>query len=735
MQAFLDTLAREPQYPTQGATLFVDLARREVRRFYTPKHVVETFLEGRGANMFYLYNLLDPLAPGGPLDPSVPLIFGQGILTGIVPSAARGNVTSWSPETHVLMDANVGDYFPSFCKLSGIDRLVLHGRAEHLTYLYVEGERLEFRDARPWAGLDNLDLRERVARELGGTWAKDLAMASITGAGERGVLCAGIMGGPKAIYARGGTGAKMGSLNLKAVVIRGFDPKLGFGADPSAVKPFNRDIARQLLDTGVVKHALQLRGTPFLYKPSRLLGAMGTLNNQQTTWTDALDAENIDPFRPDMAGCFRCPVNCRPMNDLTRGGAGRGDRYDSGDGPEYVTVGKFGPMIGIKDLPQLIRLNNIANDLGLDTASLGSSISWAMELQQRGIIGPEQTGGLDLAWGNYDVIEKLFFLTSRREGFGDTIAWSARAVEAGKYPEAASRYRMAVKGLMQSDPHDARIIKAFALGLAVSTRGMDHLRNRVTLEINAKINDDPAFKRELYGGDVAPQPNSYDGKARAVRVCEDTFAVGDAVGMCRFTTKLFNSPSLPGLPEFAQQIRNVTGLELSAGALQEAGLAITGLERMINYALGVRKKDDTLPRRWFEEELEWGAYKGEKIDERKFDEMLTRFYELSRLDEEGQPELDFRARLAAVAKGFAVSVKVPRGVKALPGGGLVVTDEVATLRELAKAIDRQVPGLSDLLSGDAFNFVVNDEVILHRAWDTPLKSGDRIEVVMAMAGG
>jgi aldehyde:ferredoxin oxidoreductase len=105
---------------------------------------------------------------------------------------------------------------------------------------------------------------------------------------------------------------------------------------------------------------------------------------------------------------------------------------------------------------------------------------------------------------------------------------------------------MAVKGLMQSDPHDARILKAFALGLAVATRGTDHLRNRVTLEINARINDDPEFKAALYGGPVAAEPNSYEGKEIAVRACEDTYAVGDSVGMCRFTMKLFNSPSLPG---------------------------------------------------------------------------------------------------------------------------------------------------------------------------------------------
>ena len=99
---------------------------------------------------------------------------------------------------------------------------------------------------------------------------------------------------------------------------------------------------------------------------------------------------------------------------------------------------------------------------------------------------------------------------------------------------------MAVKGLMQSDPHDARILKAFALGLAVATRGMDHLRNRVTLEINARINDDPDYKEELYGGKVSAAPNSYEGKEIAVRRCENIYAVGDAVGMCRFTTQLFS---------------------------------------------------------------------------------------------------------------------------------------------------------------------------------------------------
>ena len=330
---------------------------------------------------------------------------------------------------------------------------------------------------------------------------------------------------------------------------------------------------------------------------------------------------------------------------------GAADRYGRGDGPEYVTLGKFGPGTGIDRVESVIRLNNICNDLGLDTASTGSAIAWAMELFQRGLITERDTGGLRLAWGDAELVERLLFMLSRREGFGDVLADGTRAVEKGHYPQEALRYRMAVKGLMQSDPHDARILKAFALGLAVSTRGMDHLRNRVTLEINARINDDPAFKEQLYGGAVAAEPNRYEGKELAVRVCENTFAVGDAVGMCRFTTKLFNSPSLPGLEQFAAQIANVTGLVAGAHELDRVGLNIMGVERLINQRLGVGRQDDTLPERWFEEPIAVGAYKGEKIDRAEFDAMLSRFYAISNLTEDGVPRESWRRELLAVLGG------------------------------------------------------------------------------------
>lgn len=297
----LDEMPRDAQFPSQGATLFVDLERRETRTAFTPLPVTRAVLSGRGANMYYLYRLLDETLT--PLDPDIPLIFGSGLLTGLVPSAARGNCTSWSPESGVLLDSNAGDYFPSFLRMNGYDHIVLYGKASPWVMLVIREGVVTFEDAAPYVGMDNIDMREAIARDVGGVWTRNLAMANITRAGENLVLTSGIMAGPKAIYARGGPGAKMGSLGLKAIVTLAQTREF-----PTAqpYKPYNRHIAQKLLATSVVKNALSKTGTPFLYKPSRLLGAMGTKNNQETTWTDGLDADHFDEFRPGMEGCFRC---------------------------------------------------------------------------------------------------------------------------------------------------------------------------------------------------------------------------------------------------------------------------------------------------------------------------------------------------------------------------------------------------------------------------------------------
>lgn len=764
VERLLARMEASPQYAGQGKVLFVDLERQQLRSAYLPMEIVRSVLGGRGANMALLYNLYED--GRAPLDPAVPLIFGVGIMTTTLPSATRGNFTSCSPDSHAILDASGGDYFPAFLKRNGYDHLVMYGRSPQWTLLEIEGETVSFRDATPYLGTDNMDFSAAIERDLGLKERDTLAMARITRAGENLVLSSGIMGGPKAIWARGGAGAKMGSMQLKAILVKGKGKQIPTSRD---FKLGSKEIGQKILSTSVIQNALKQVGTPFLYKPSRSLGAIGTKNNQETTWHDTLDADNFDPYRPGMDGCYLCPVQCRAMNDLTPEGKGgwgasalkgltgnasydkaqaqvehhhgktykgihgdnKFDRYDHGDGPEYVTVGKFGPNIGISQAEQVLRLNNILNDLGLDSASAGGAIGWAMELYQRGIITQADTGGLDLSWGNYPVVEQLLFMTARREGFGNVIADGARAVEKGHYPAAALDYLMAVKGLFQSDPHDARILKAFALGLAVATRGMDHLRNRVTLEINARINDDPKFKEALYGGFVAAEPNSYIGKEYAVRRCENTFAVGDSIGMCRFNTKFFNSPSLPDLDDFRRQLCELVGLDLSAAELEDCGRNIIGLERLMNYRLGLRAADDTLPRRWFEEPITVGPFKGEKIDRAEFEALKARFYAVTGLDDQGIPQPAWHARLAHVVTGFAVEVELPGS----PVRTMVLDEPVENVAELRAALRRRLGPDAAQLEDRSLNVAIDGTMVMSGEAEQSVRDGSRISIVPALAGG
>ena len=724
----------EPQFATQGAVLFVDLERRETRRVFLPREIFQNFLGGRGANMALLYNLL----PEGldPLDPQVPLIFGAGVLTSLIPGAPRGNVSGVAPDSDAILDSNAGDYFPSFLRRQGIDHIVLYGRAPGWTLLKLDQGEVEFLDASDYQGLDNIALTSTIEQDFECQEGRDMAMARITRAGENLVLSAGIMAGPKSIWARGGAGAKMGALGLKAILLLGRPAVVPVEDDYRAE---SKAIGRKILGTSVTRKVLKKVGTPFLYKPSRILGALGVLNNQRTGWRETLDAENFDAYRDGMAGCYKCPVYCRARNRLPsspENGTGQEeqDKWAHGDGPEYVTLGKFGPGLGIDQPEQVIRFNNMLNDLGLDSASTGSAIAWAMELYQRGLITAEDTGGLALNWGDAELIENLLLLIVERRGFGDTLADSGKAVTRGKYPAAALDYRMASKGLFQSDPHDARIIKAFALGLAVATRGMDHLRNRVTLEINASINDDPQFKQELYSGEVAAEPTAYEGKEHAVARCERVYASGDAVGMCRFNTWLFNSPSLPDCNDFAVQLQRLTGVDMAPEKVEAAGANINGLERLLNHRLGLGANDDTLPKRWFQEGTSEGPYEGERLDPVEFEALKGRFYKISGLTESGIPQPKWREDLVRAVTGFAVTVDFPREADQ-PAETVLLEAPVADLAELRGALVQHHPYLADRLDRELSMAVLNGATILSGEQATPVRDGDRISFITAISGG
>jgi len=600
-------------YTGQGITALIDLSKGCVASTRTPDKVVEKFIGGRGINMYYLYKLLRPGVD--PLSPENVLIFGTGLLTGtLAPSASRMNISAKSPETGILGDASIGGFFPAEMRLAGFDRLIIYGKAEVPSYLFISDETIQIRDAKDYWGLDVSATQKAIREDLG----SDVQTVCIGRAGENLVKMACIMSGLKNAAGRCGLGAVMGSKNLKALVVRG---NLGIPIhDSQEMIRLRLQLQEYLLKSKVVK-ILGAVGTPILYTNSNSLGAIRTHNSQLNTFSKNLSAPEIEKRVEKMLSCYGCPVHCRHRNIF------------GGEGPEYSTVGLLGANCGVSDTDHVIKLNNLVNELGLDSSSTGTIIPWAIELYQRGLID-QKTTGQPLRFGDYPLVESLIKDIAERRGFGNILAESTGAAKL--FGDESRKYLIAVKGLPQSDPHDARYIKSFALGLAVASRGADHLRNRPTLDIMDLPED---LLKEIYGVQIDPDPTSYITKENMVYYHENIYALGDALGICRFITHGFNSPHLLKPEHFVDLIRAATGIESTSAGLLGVAKRIIDLERIINQREGLNKDDDTLPERYFVDKLPLKKAAGHHIDRTRFQELLDRYYRLRKWNSNGEPDL------------------------------------------------------------------------------------------------
>jgi aldehyde:ferredoxin oxidoreductase len=278
----------------------------------------------------------------------------------------------------------------------------------------------------------------------------------------------------------------------------------------------------------------------------------------------------------------------------------------------------------------MIDLNNLANDLGLDVSSTGTYVAWAIELFERGYLTEKEAGGV-LRFGDYPRLRQLIEDIAYRRGFGDVLAEGSLLVE--KFGPETADFLITVKGLPQSDPHDVRYLKGFALGIATSSRGADHLRSRPTLEI---LDLPSEVRRQIYGEPVDPNPTSYRTKGRLVYFHENIYAVVDCVGICKFVCHGFNSPRNLNYTHFKELIKVAYGLEFTEQDLENVGKRVIDLERLLNYRMkGISRKDDTLPARYFDEPMPSARAKGSRIDREGFNKMLDDYYALRGWSKDG----------------------------------------------------------------------------------------------------
>ncbi|MBS7604910.1 MAG: aldehyde ferredoxin oxidoreductase family protein [Candidatus Bathyarchaeia archaeon] len=551
-----------------------------------------------------------------PFSPENKLIFLTGVLTGsTAPAACKSIVVSRSPLTNIwgesVFSANTGIEL----KRAGYDMLIIDGASDKPVYLWIHDDSIEIRDASGFWGMDTYTTCEAIKNDLG---EKKAAVVCIGPAGENLVRISSIISDNGRAAGRCGLGAVMGSKNLKAIAALG--SKNIEVANPGLLNDLRKEIIsitrerlKALSDYGTARGVVAFE-------------EMGNLPIKNWTKGRFQGAEKISGMRMaetilvGKKACFACHIACGRYIRVSEGPYAPLEGY----GPEYETIAALGSLCMNDNLESIAKANDLCNRFGLDTISTGATIAFAMECYERGIITKDDTGGIELNWGNLDAIIKVIELIGRREGIGAILGeGSKRAAE--KIGEAAERYAMHVKGL-EIPMHSPYRFKEMGLQYAVSERGACHLRGLSMLPARGILFPDIGFDRQVDGFSI-------EGKAHLVKVMQDICRVVDALGLCKFVY-LFGGVPLRRLP---QLYTAVTGWETSLDDLMRAGERIWILQRIFNVRMGVRRKDDMLPKRFLEEPLNEGAAKGQIVE---LEPMLNEFYVERGLDDEGRPKME-----------------------------------------------------------------------------------------------
>ncbi|MFW9828189.1 MAG: aldehyde ferredoxin oxidoreductase family protein [Candidatus Thorarchaeota archaeon] len=602
----------------------MDLSTGKITKKIIPKSIRKKFLGGRGINMYLLYNHLS--SGIDPLSPENVLLVGAGLLTGIPAlGSGRCDIAAKSPITGAIGDSNIGGFFAPEMRMAGFDHLVITGKAEKPSYIFIHDGEIEILDANYLWGRDTFETQSLIREKHGDEEIKSLVIGK---AGENLVRFANIRTGMKNSAGRTGMGCVMGSKNLKAIAARGtLDIEFSY---PDKLLLYCKEMIDMVMKNRYSRAASKW-GTLVIYSTTNTTGLIRTknfqLNQLERGWD--IEPEEMDKYTIGMSGCFGCPVSCRHRYTLKEGAFAP----IFAEGPEYTSLGAFGTMVDCKKMETILIANHLVNKYGMDTLEIGGLIAWAMELYEKGIINEEVTEGLKLEWGNEEVLYELIEKIAHREGFGNILADGFKHA-IPKIGNESKYYAIEVKGM--SNLHsDERATPSLALGIVTSTRGADHLRGRPAIDLYGLPEE---FLEEIYGGKMSSDYRSYKGKSRMVWWQELLYAVTDSLGTCKFQT-VFLAVHAPKWEEFSKLIYLVSGMEVSVSDLMEIGERIYTLERMFNIREGFSRKDDVLPERYFEEPTPIGLprVKGLKIERDKFEDLLDEYYILHGWNKSGVP--------------------------------------------------------------------------------------------------
>ena len=590
-----------------GRVLFVDLSTGTIETRTLADQLYRQYLGGYGLAARILYEHIPPGVD--PLGPDNMLAFMPGLLTGSgAPFSGRFMIAAKSPLTGGWGDANCGGKFGPALRATGYDGVFVRGVAEKPVYLYLDGERVELRDASALWGLNTVATEEAIARAT----SPDVRVACIGPAGERRSLISGVVNDGGRIAARCGLGAVMGAKNLKAVAARGkgSPPPADKAAFDASTKGF-RDLFRRkpaawvrLLPRfiHVLAPLLARLRIPFgggasqlmidnfrLYGTAAgtaLLVALGDTPIRNWGGSSARDypvglAVNLsdeavirDKIKP--YACHSCPLACGGIIRLPDGGTGHR--------PEYETLSSFGPTLLNSDLATVVACSEICNLAGLDTISTGVTVAFAIECYERGWLPPELAGEMELRWGDgQTIVELTRRIAARQPGLGDWLADGTRRAAQRLAPEAQAVAMHA--GGQELPMHRGLYEPIVAVGYQ-----MDPAPGRHTATNSGTANV-PAILRylKLQGRSLAGR-HDYAAKGAETATVIAVMRALDALGLCMFSLSF-------GDPPFLAWLRAATGWDVDEVELLRTGQRIQALRHAFNAREGIAPPQVTLPAR------------------------------------------------------------------------------------------------------------------------------------------
>ncbi|MFH1381950.1 MAG: aldehyde ferredoxin oxidoreductase family protein [Chloroflexota bacterium] len=611
--------------PYKTSIARIDLNREKSEIVEVDSSVLRKYIGGAGLAARILWDETSPTTD--PFSPENRLMFMVGPLTGKVPLSSRAIICALSPANNAWGEATMGGSWPAEFSNTGLSGIVVSGRAKKPVYIYINNQEVRIEDARHLWGKDTFETSDRLQEATD----KKAIVAAIGRAGERLVRMAGIFADGRYARpaARCGLGAVMGSKNLKAVVVRGTKkPKI---IDETGLKAISKEVLLHLagiresrsapasaaVTALIAAHSSQLHGIT-----SNKFGSLGVRNQSIGRW-DAFNQKYRESLEHGKHYyCRLCPTSCIESHVIEK------DGWETRQQVLEMLM-PAGSNCLIDDFDALQEGYELLNRYGIDTISFGYTLSFAMELFEKGIITKKDTGGIDLTWGNAQAMLEMVRQIGENEGFGKILGQGVKRA-AEQIGGDAAKYALHVKGL-EITHHDPRIYNSLALGYATGNKGASHYESPGHIVERGRPGEKYTVDFMELGYPQGVSRPGWENKADITKKMQDRICLINSLSVCQFAYQSYGVK----IAHFLGWLNCITGWDMEHDEFIQAGERIFNLKRLINFRQGLTGKDDTLPPKLLEKLPDL------RDDEQNvpvaLEEHLQEYYGLRGWDKDGAP--------------------------------------------------------------------------------------------------